>query len=407
MTSPSDLDPVAPGEAGPGSSETLRLIDLLESLARHRRRIVTITLASAVLAAAVSLILPRWYRSQATVLGQEEATQNRRIMTTVRALALPGMRQNITSQSPETFLAILESRTLRERIIHRFNLARAMRVKGMDAALAEMRRRVKVDLEDTGAITVRVEDRDRQRAADIANAMVAELDSMNVELRIYRARRARQYVEKQLADTRIWLTALEDSLASFQEQNLVVSMDEQAKAAVEAAAALQAKAMELRIRRGVLAGYALESNPEFRAVTRELSEVEGQILRFERGGGDDPSFAGMPALGVRLSRLLRDVKIGETLLAFLTQEFEDARLEEAKDTPVVQILDRAVPADVRARPRRSLIVVSATAIAFLLALAFFVAADRHAALTTDSDRHRWRILWRSLRQWKRPAPAAR
>lgn len=392
--------------AQPETDRAFGLIDVMESLARHRRRIAGATLAVAVLSAVVSLVLPSWFRSTATILGQEEATENRRIMMTVKALALPGTRQNLPSQSPETFLEILESRTLRERIIRRFDLLRQMKVKGMDAALGEFRRRVTVDMHDTGAISVRVLDRDRAQAAEIANAMVAELDSMNVELRIYRARRARQYLERQLAETRTWLVSVEDTLASFQSQNLVVSVDEQAKAAIEAVAALEARAMELKIQRGVLEGYASESNPELRAVSRELSEVESQLRRVEHGGGDG-SFSGLPRLGVRYARLLRDVKVGETLLAFLTQEFEDARLEEAKDTPVVQVLDRAVPSDLRAKPKRKNIVVSATLVTFIVALSVAVAADRYGAHASDTDRRRWRQVWRILRQWKEPGGGAR
>jgi tyrosine-protein kinase Etk/Wzc len=403
MSDPHDARRGSPDSMSSEAGGTFRLIDLVESVARHRKALVGFTLAAAVIAAVVSLLLPPWFRSQATVLGQEEATENRRIMMTVKALALPGMRQNISSQSPETFLAILDSRTLRARIIRRFDLMKVMKVRTMDAALDVLRRRVKVDLLDTGAIKIEVEDRDRVRAAAVANGFVAELDSMNVELRIYRARRARQYLEKQLAETKGWLASVEDSLAAFQKENLLVSMDEQAKAAIDAAAELQTKAMELRIRRGVLEGYASDSNPELRAVTRELVEVEDQIHRFETGGTDgEPSIAGMPEVGLRYSRLMRNVKVGESLVTFLTQEYEDARLEEAKDTPVVQVLDRAVPADRRARPRRAMIVLTTAVIAFFLSLAFFVARDRSAVWTTDSDRLRWTLVWRSLRRWKQP-----
>jgi uncharacterized protein involved in exopolysaccharide biosynthesis len=383
-----------------------RLVDLAEVLTAHRKRILRLTLGAAALAAVVSLILPPWFRSETTILGQEEVSESRRMLTQLRSLSIPGVRQDIGLSSPETFLAILESRRLREAVIARFELKSVYRTKRMDDALREFARHVSVVLEETGVIRVRVEDRDRDRSAAIAGAMIEELDRINVEIRIYRARRARQYLERQLQDVRSSLAASEDSLARFQEQHLLISLDEQAKAAVEAAAALQAKAVELRIKRGLLLRFAAESNLELRAVTHELAEVESQILEMERGTGERASFARIPGLGMRLAQLLRDTKVGEMVLAMLTENYEEARLDEAKDTPVVQVLDRAVPADRKARPKRAVIVASTTAVAFLLALAASVAEDRYRALASPADKRRWRAVGDTLIRWIRPRARA-
>ena len=406
--SPMHTDYEAPPEMLPDHRDPNRfgLIDLVETLAGALRRIAAITLAAGVLAALVSLILPSWYRSEATIFGPEDVSETRRVLTTLRSLSIPGVRQNISAQSPETFIAILESRMLRQRIIEKFGLVKAYRARGMQDCLKRLDKRVKVELENTGIIRITAIDRDRERAAGIANEMLDQLDAVNVELRIYKARRARQYLEAQLADVRARLSMAEDSLAEFQKANLAVSLDEQAKVALEAAGELQGKVTELRIKKGVLAAYASESNPEMKAVERELAQVEGQLRGMEFGSGSDVSISDLPTLGRRLGQHMRDVKVAETLLGLLTEDYEEARLSEAKETPVVQVLDRATPAERRYWPRRSIIVLSTMAVTFLLTTSLLIAAERSRASLTEAERHRWSNVLSRVGSWLRPGARA-
>jgi uncharacterized protein involved in exopolysaccharide biosynthesis len=310
-------------------------------------------------------------------------------MSNLRALSIPGVRPRMGMQNPETFVAILQSRRLREKIIERFDLVNALRAKDVEACLRTLEKRIAVEIANTGVIQVTVVDTDKARAADIANAMIEELDRINVELRIYKSRRARQYLEEQLAVARVRLAAVEDSLQRFQVDNLAVAIPEQSRAAVDAIAALEAKAIELRIRKGFMQSYATGENPDLQGIERELSQVQGQIRALEFGSGDEMSFSRLPLLGMRYGRLLRDVKTGELLIGLLTEDYEQARLDEAKETPVVQVLDSAVPAVRKFRPKRSLIVACATLAAFLLVAAVHVAVERYRALADSADRSRW------------------
>ncbi|MFN0149859.1 MAG: GumC family protein [bacterium] len=384
-----------------GARGGFRLVDLAEILARDASRIIGFTLAVGVITAAISLVLPAWFSSRTTIFGPEDVSETRHLLTTLRSLSIPGVRQNVNAQSPETFIAILESRKLRERIIERFELVKAFRSKGVEDALRRLKKHVWVDLENTGIISVDVEDRDRERAAAIANAMIEELNAINVELRIYKSRRARQHLEAQLVQIRTRLGAAEESLAAFQTENLAVALDEQAKAAITAFAELEAQAMALRVRKALVEGYATESNPEYRALARELASLEAQLKGFEVSSASEIPFARLPALGLRLAHLMREAKVGEALLAILTEEYEQARLDEAKETPVVQVLDTAVPAERRSWPKRSILVVSAMAAAFVVALAASISADRYAKLADPDDARRWSQIARRFLPWLR------
>jgi uncharacterized protein involved in exopolysaccharide biosynthesis len=386
---------------GPIDPDRFGLIELAELFARQGKRIAAFTLAVGVVAAIVSLLLPPWYQAETTIFAPEEVTESRRVLSTLRSLSIPGLRQKVGVQSPETFLAILESRRLREPVIERFGLVKVYRAKKLEDCLKIFDKRVTAVIENTGIIRVSVQDRDKTRAAEIANAAVEELDKINVEVRIYKARRARQFLETQLAEVRGRLAAAEDSLSRFQRENLAVSIDEQAKVAVEAVAKLQAQVIELRIKRGILESYASESNPELTSLTRELGQVEGQLRDLEVGTEEQFSISRLPEVAIRLAQHLREMKVAEALLTLLTQDYEEARLEEAKETPVVQVLDRAVPPERRSWPRRSLFVLASMAITLLLSIAFVVASDRYRALATESEQRRWSMIASRVASWLR------
>lgn len=390
---------MAAPEAVSPDANAFRLIDVVETVTAHGKRIVAWTLAVAVVTAIVTLVIPRWYRSTTTIFGPEEISEDRRLLSNLRSLSIPGVRPKIGTQSPETFVAILESRKLRERVIERFGLVKALRVRDLEACLIKLGKRVTVEIMNTGVIQVSVIDTDRNRAAEVANAMIEELDRINVDLRIYKSRRARMYLEEQLAAARVRLAAQEDSLQAFQQTNLAVSIPEQSKAAVDAISTLEAKAIALRIRKGFLEAYATHENPELQTIQGELAQVEKQIYVLEFGTGEDLSFSRLPMLGKRYGQLLRDVKIGETLTALLTEDYEQARQDEAKETPVVQVLDHATPAERRYKPKRSLLVVCTTLASFLFIATLHVAVERYRLVADPVDRARWAAAITSILKW--------
>ena len=152
----------------------------------------------------------------------------------------------------------------------------------------------------------------------------------------------------------------------FQEQNRAIVLQEQTKGAIEAAARLKGEIMAAEVQLQVMRNFATDANPEVIAIRRRVDEMNRQLAQMQYGsatvaqpgsrdrGDFTVPFAKVPEVGLELVRLTRDVKIQEVLVTLLTQQLEQARLAEARDTPVVQVLDRAVPAERYARPRAAL-----------------------------------------------------
>ncbi len=161
------------------------------------------------------------------------------------------------------------------------------------------------------------------------------------------------------------MSKAEDSLRKFREQNKAVSLDEQMRASIEGAARLKAEMVTAEIDLRVLRKTMSPSHPQIRALKSKIDEIKKQIDIWEFGDraeeGDekkilDVPFARVPALSMELARLLREVKIQSAVFELLTNQYEQYKIQETRDTPTIQVLDRAIPPERRSRPKRTLLV---------------------------------------------------
>jgi uncharacterized protein involved in exopolysaccharide biosynthesis len=215
----------------------------------------------------------------------------------------------------------------------------------MEHALGTFADRLGVAVTDEGFLALRFRDRDPERAAAALNRLVGELDQYNQVVRVSRARLQREFVEDRLENTKQELVAAEDSLRRYQELRAVaLSPDERASA--EAAGALIAQKLALQVELGALGQFVRTSSAPYQQRLVQLRALEAEI-------------SNLPEIGIEAVRLFRDMKIQEELFLFLSAQLEQARIDEQRALPVVQVLDPATPPEIRAWPKRKLIVLSA------------------------------------------------
>jgi tyrosine-protein kinase Etk/Wzc len=310
----------------------------------------------AIVAAGISLLLPRWFTAQSTILPPSESADTFGLMgalvenTTLSRLGL------FTSTTPsDMYVEILKSRTLREPLVRDFDLEHRYQTKGMDRTLNEMETHVRVTTSTAGVITVRVEDRDPARAADMANRLVDGLDSFNRESMNTRAKRTRQFLEKRLTEARASLTQAESMLADYERQHKIVASSE--AGAVGAMAEIISQKVNLEVRRSYLSSYSREGSSAVRQVEAEISAMDGELAK-------------LPSLKQDVSRLALNTEIQRRVFTLLTAQYEDMRVQETRDTPTLTVLDRARVPEIRSRPKRAVIVMVSTAVAALLGLAW-------------------------------------
>jgi uncharacterized protein involved in exopolysaccharide biosynthesis len=189
----------------------------------------------------------------------------------------------------------------------------------------------------------------------------------------------RAFVETRLVEARSELARLEEELKSFQERNKALKLDDQSKAMIDAMGAVKGQLMAKEVELNTLLSYASSSNPKVEILRADVNGLKQKLVELGagNGGGGEDIFIPtnkIPGLAFQYARLLRDFKVQEQLFELLTQQYEMARINEAKDSPTVQVLDIAKAPDKKHRPSRAFIVAVSTlfALVFSVFLAFFL-----------------------------------
>jgi uncharacterized protein involved in exopolysaccharide biosynthesis len=376
------------------------IVDYASTVWRRRWMIATLGVVALVIAFVITMLLPKTYDSVATVLAPKEGaaggllpglTASSGLLQQVVGLSLPSLTPN-----RDLLISVLRSRTIADSVVTKFDLQQRYRERYREDAINRLRRMTAVSLTKEGVIAVRVEDTDAARAAEMANYYVDLLDRLVAQYSRGEAGRQRGFLTSQLASAKTDLDTAEEELRRFQEKNRAIVLQEQTKGAIEAAARLKGEIIAAEVQLQAMRNFATEANPEIVQLRRRIDEMKRQLGQMQYGDGSAPTpnagrrdfsvpFAKVPEVGLELARLTREVRIQETLVTLLTQQGEQARLVEAKDVPVVQVLDRAVPSERPIRPRVAVNI--AVSVAGSLLLGVFL------ALFLDSS-SRWRAASR-------------
>jgi uncharacterized protein involved in exopolysaccharide biosynthesis len=275
---------------------------------------------------------------------------------------IPGLSLGSFTPNRDLLVSVLRSRTIAQSVVTRFSLQERYRRRYVEDTIKDFQSATTVSITKEGVISVRVEDTDPAIAAQMANYQMELLDQLVMQFNTGEAGRQRSYLTEQLAKAKVGLGTSEENLRHFQEQNRAIVLQDQTKGAIEAAARLKGEIMASEVQLQVMRNFATDANPEIVALRRRINEMNRQLgemqygelaARPTSGGRRDYNvpFAKVPEVGLELARLMREVKIQETLVTLLTQQVEQARLMEAKDMPIVQVLDRAMPGERPVRPR--------------------------------------------------------
>jgi len=383
-----DIEFTAPGG-------DMSMVDHAIVVWRQRWMILTLCVIALAGAFVVSKLLPKTYESTAAVLAPKEGPAGG-ILGGLAASA--GLLQQVVGPSVpsltpnrDLLISVLKSRTIADAVVTKFDLQQRYHERYREDAIKRLRTVTTVSLTKEGVITVRVEDPDSVRAAEMANHYVELLDRLVAQYSRGEAGRQRSFLTAQLASAKVDLDTAEQELRRFQERNRAIVLQEQTKGAIEAAARLKGEIIAAEVQLQAMRNFATEANPEVVLVRRRIDEMKRQLAQMQYGDGIAAApdgarrdfsvpFAKVPEVGLELARLTRDVKIQETLVTLLTQQGEQARLVEAKDVPVVQVLDRAVPGERPVRPRTAVNVAVAVAAGLLLGV--------FLALLLDSSKRR-------------------
>jgi tyrosine-protein kinase Etk/Wzc len=218
-------------------------------------------------------------------------------------------------------------------------------------------------------IRILVEDRDPNRAAQLANAYVDELSSQNSRVALTEASQRRLFFETQLSKEKSALADAEIALRDTQQATGLVAPTGQAEGLLRAVSQLHAQISARQAQLEAMKTFASDENPHFQRAKREVSALQTELEKLERGnhvaGTPEVPAGELPQAGLQYLRKYRDVKYHEALFEILAKQYEAARLDEAKSGPMVQVIDRAVPPERKSWPPRGILILTAIALAGL------------------------------------------
>lgn len=345
----------------------ISLLDLLITLAKRKRLLIGLPLACAAFAAAISLSITPLFIASASILPPQQAQSSATAMLAQAfggAGGIAGSALGIKNPS-DIYIAMLQSRAIATTMIARYDLKNYYQQETLDDTVKVLASNASMKSGKDGIITISVTDKDPKIAAQMANDYVKALDTLARKLAIGEAARRRLFFEQQLKDAQAELAQAEEQLKSTQEKTGLIQLDTQAKAAIGAVAELRAQIAAREVALAGMRSYATEKNPEYIRTQRELDKLKTNLRELEtrsgQGGGDvRVSTRSVPKAGLINVRQLREVKYRETLYELLAKQYEVARLDEARDAPLIQVLDPATPPERKSKPKRTLMVLLAT-----------------------------------------------
>jgi uncharacterized protein involved in exopolysaccharide biosynthesis len=363
--------------------EQVDLLELATILLKRKRLIAGVTLTACAISVAVALLLPPIYMAETKILPPQQSGSgmvNQLLGQLGGASALLGAATGMKNPN-ELYVGMLESRTVIDRVIDRFGLMKLYDEEYREDARNKLLKNVEVSSDrKSGIISVAVEDRDPKRAADMANAFVEELKVLVSGLAVTEAAQRRLFFEEQLKNAKDGLGKAENEIRGFMEKTGALQIDSQAKAVIEGIATLRAQIAAREVQLKVLQGYATSQNPDLQRVQEEIRGLKFELAKLEgrEGKGFDPLMptGRMPSVGTDYLRKLREVKYYETLFEILAKQYELARIDEARDSSVIQVIDKAVPPERKVKPRRRLIVLAATFLGFAFGVTYVLFAER-------------------------------
>ena len=398
-------------DSSPTETE-VSLLDMLVLLLGRKRFIVRFVLGSALLASIISLLLPVRYEAKIVLLPpMQNSSIGSSLMGQMGGLGALGSLASLASGSlglknpADMYVAFLTSRTVEDAMIQRFGLMKEYHEKRMSDTRKEFERRTTAvaGIKD-GLIRLSIEDRDPKRAAELANGYVEEFRKLSASLAITEAARRRLFFEQQVQQAKDKLTEAEDAMTKTEESTGVLQIDSQARALIESAAILRAQVVAKQVQIEGMRSFATDDNPNLILAKQELVALQSQLehvagSQSDTGSDINLSKGRVTQSGMEYLRRYRDLKYQETVFELLAKEFEIAKLDEAREGSIVQVVDAAVPPDRRSSPHRTLIVMASTVVAFFVAVFWVWLRERlDAAFELPENRLRVRAirgLWKA------------
>ena len=366
--------------------------DIIHIIIFNRKIILKVTVITTVMLLLILIfIYPATYNSTVTILPPENNAQFGTIGSLLGGQDISSLYTGgLPNASSQLYSEILKSRTAALYVVNKYNLVRYYNADNVYEAAKKLEKNLNIEISREGVIQLYVDvstplfplfndsgDSIKNLSADVSNCFIEALDKINREKMSSKARNAREYIEAQMIETKAQLDSAEYKLMEFQKANKAVALPEQLNAAIDAAAKLKSEIVKTEVDLGLIQENLQPDNKTLMALKDRLRELNNQYNKMEMGNQDYLlAFKDVPELGKELAGLVRDVKIQNEVYLLLQQQYYKEKIQENRDIPTVQVLDKAIPPLKASGPRVLLSSLTGGLFIFLCVSFAFIIEDR-------------------------------
>ena len=379
------IEPDAPVEAPDTATEQqdarfgLFLVEVLTVFASQKRLIAMVAGIGMMAGVALSFLLPTEYTSTGRIMPPQQ-TQSSSAMLMNQLVGAGGLVPSSGSallglRNPnEIYIGMLNSRTIADAIINEFGLKDVYRAADLQATREKLARYTSIVSEKSGMISISVTDRDRTRAARMANAYIEYLRSLTKTMAVTEASQRRVFYEDQLKNAKSNLVSAEFQFRQVQLRKGVIQPEAQGRALIAELADLQARIAAKQVELQAQRSFSTENNPEVQLLESQLVSMRQEQTRLQHGNvaAGDAAMALHDLAGSGLDYLdaAHELAYRQTLFDLLIKQYDSARLDEAKEAAIIQVVDSPAPPERHSSPRRLLIIILFTVLGALSGCAY-------------------------------------
>lgn len=377
--------------------EEISLLDLLIVVVRHRWLIFKVTACTIGAAIILSLILPIKYTAMTSILPPQQGSSAGSALMAQLSSGLGSVASlaggSLGLKNPNDLqVAMLKSRTVEDAMVDRFHLVDLFKLKHQSDARKKFEKIADIDNgAKDGLIRISITDPDPNRAAEMANAYVEEFKRLSATLAVTEASQRRLFFEQQLTQAKDNLATAEEDLKKTEQKTGLVQLDAQTRATIELLADLRGQIAAKEVQIAGMRSFATGENPDLQIAEQQLAGLRAQEQRMGAASEGATNAlvpkGNMQEAGIEYIRKLRDVKYFETIFDLLARQYEVAKVDEARQGAVVQVVDRAVVPDRKSSPQRTLIVLGSVLLGLFFGVVWAFSREGLMRLSNNPAEH--------------------
>ena len=361
--------------------------DYLYILLKWKKLIIINLIIVILISTVIAFLIPEKFKATATVvIPQDNSSLGglSNILSDNSLVSFGAKLFGISNTSEDLLVGLLKSRTSLTDVINRFHLFKYYEIddNNMDKAIKAFSSDVIFEPNENGFIEVNVINKNPVLAADISNYFVHLVDSLNIHLNIQQAKNNREFIEKRYLQNVNDLKSAEDSLYQFQKKYGIVAIPEQLEVSVKAAAEIEADYIQKKFELEMVGSEYGENSPHFSILKEQVDALAKKVneLKSSKKLTSESNilfpFSNLPEMTLLYYRAYREVELQSKIMEFILPMYEQAKVEEQKSIPTVQIIDRAVPPELKYSPKKSLIIIGSVILVLFFLVPFVFRAEK-------------------------------